>query len=272
MTGSSKMASSSPERGEMSSTTSAQGRGHPRATDQVAWLMSDPLHYVRWVAGITLRPYQKAPIQRIMESIEQHQGDTIVLIFPRQSGKDELLVQLKAYLLHFYAVLPVGIVEVNPTYKPQSVAAMERFDRTLTQNRLVRRRWTKHGQGTRMIGQAWVSFLSGDKAANTRGARASLLLIVNEAQDIKPSTYGRVLEPMTASTNATRVLCGTVWTRDTLLAREMRAAKQAEATDGRKRVFMVDASEVRKSVPWYGEHVDAAIRKYGREHPFVKTQ
>ena len=47
-----------------------------------------------------MRPYQKAPLKRIMESIEQHLGDTIVLVFPRQSGKDELLVQLKAYLLH----------------------------------------------------------------------------------------------------------------------------------------------------------------------------
>ncbi len=256
----------------MSSTTSAPGRRHPRVTDQVIWAMSDPLHYVRWISGVQLRPYQKAPIQRIMESIEQHLGDTIVLVFPRQSGKDELLIQLTAYLLHMYAVLPVGIVEVNPTYKPQTIAAMERFDRALAQNRLVRRQCRKRGDLMRLIGRASISFLSGDKAANTRGARASLLLIVNEAQDIKPSTYGVVLEPMTASTNATRIICGTVWTSDTLLAREIRAAREAERADGRKRVFMVDAQTVRKSVKWYGEHVDAAIRKYGREHPFVKTQ
>ncbi len=234
--------------------------------------MSDPGKYIRWIAGVKLRPYQKEPIGRIMESIEKHLGDTIVLVFPRQSGKDELLINLTAYLLHSYAVLPVGIVEVNPTYKPQMVAAIERFEKSLVQNRLARRKWRKRGAFMRLIGHASISFLSGDKAANTRGASASLLLVVNEAQDIEPAVYGEVLEPMTASTNATRVIAGTVWTSSTLLAQEIRAARQAEKEDGRKRVFMVDAEQVRECVEWYGKHVDGAIRKYGREHPFVKTQ
>jgi hypothetical protein len=235
-------------------------------------MMHDPRRYIRWAAGIKLRPYQKEPLERIMQSIERHLGDTIILVFPRQSGKDELLVNLKAYLLHTYAPLPVGIVEVNPTYKPQTVAALERFDRSLTQNRLARRKWRKRGALMRFIGRAWVSFLSGDKQASTRGASASLLLIINEAQDIAPGVYAQSFEPMTASTNATRVLAGTVWTSGTLLAQEMRGARAAEKRDGRKRMYMVDADEVRKHVAWYGEHVDGAIQKYGREHPFVKTQ
>lgn len=234
--------------------------------------MYDPRRYIRWAAGIKLRPYQKAPLERIMQSIERHLGDTIILVFPRQSGKDELLVNLKAYLLHYYAPLPVGIVEVNPTYQPQTVAALERFDRALTQNRLARRKWRKRGALMRLIGKAWVSFLSGDKQASTRGASASLLLIINEAQDIGPAVYAQSFEPMTASTNATRVVVGTVWTSSTLLAQEMRGARAAEKMDGRKRLYMVDADDVRKHVAWYGEHVDGAIQKYGREHPFVKTQ
>ena len=88
----------------------------------MAWMMSDPKRYIRWIGGMCLRPYQQQPIGRILESIEKHLGDTIILIFPRQSGKDELLIQLTAYLLHTYAVVPVGIVEVNPTYRPQTVA------------------------------------------------------------------------------------------------------------------------------------------------------
>ncbi|HTP03436.1 MAG TPA: hypothetical protein VMJ64_18825 [Anaerolineales bacterium] len=234
--------------------------------------MSEPNKYIRWIAGVKLRPYQKEPLKRILDSIEKHLGDTIILLFPRQSGKDELLVQLKAYLLHLYAPLSVGIVEVNPTQRPQTTAALERFERSLSQNRLVWRKWRKRGATMRLIGKASVSFLSGDRSANTRGASASLLLIVNEAQDILPSVYGQVLEPMTASMNATRLLAGTAWTSDTLLAREIRAARQAEHMDGRKRVFTVDADAVQKSVEWYGAHVEAAIRKYGREHPFVKTQ
>jgi hypothetical protein len=41
------------------------------------------------------------------------------------------------------------------------------------------------------------------------GATGSLLLIVNEAQDIQSSDYSKKFVPMTASTNATRVFWGT---------------------------------------------------------------
>ena len=59
-------------------------------------------------------------------------------------------------------------------------------------------------------------------------ATADLLLIVNEAQDISPAVYDKNFAPMCASTNATRVFCGTVWTSHSLLSREKTAALQAE--------------------------------------------
>ena len=124
----------------------------------------------------------------------------------------------------------------------------------------------------RMLDLAKVTFLSGDKASNVVGSTASLLLIVNEAQDIQPADYHKKFVPMTASTNATRVLAGTMWSSASLLSEEMRAAKQMEETDGRKRIFMVDANDVRKVLPKYGEHVDAEIARNGRDHPLIKTQ
>ena len=83
-----------------------------------------------------------------------------------------------------------------------------------------------------MVGRAKVTFLSGDAKANVVGAVASLLLIVNEAQDVEPAVYDRNFAPMAASTNATRLFMGTAWTSHTLLARELRAARQAEQVDG----------------------------------------
>src|SRR4030067_3201255 len=88
---------------------------------RVAQVLGAPDEYIFQACGVQLRPYQSEPLGRIMESIRNHLGHTIVIVFPRQSGKDELLVNLKVYLLHLFAPLPVGIVEVNPTYQPQTV-------------------------------------------------------------------------------------------------------------------------------------------------------
>jgi hypothetical protein len=77
---------------------------------------------------------------------------------------------------------------------------------------------------------------------------------------------------MAASTNATRVIVGTVWTSRTLLAREMRAAKEAEKADGIKRVFIYPADVVGKIVPPYARFVQGEVKKLGRNHPIIKTQ
>jgi hypothetical protein len=77
---------------------------------------------------------------------------------------------------------------------------------------------------------------------------------------------------MASSSNATRVFAGTAWTSNTLLAREMRAAREATKRDERERVFTVDSDQVRKYVPWYGQHVDNVVKRLGRMHPLVKSQ
>jgi hypothetical protein len=166
----------------------------------------------------------------------------------------------------------VGIVEVNPTYKPQTVNAIQRLEDRLRGNPMIQASWRKRSDFMRMVGRARVTFLSGDSKANVVGAVASLLLIVNEAQDIEPAIYDRKFAPMAASTNATRLFMGTAWTSHTLLARELRAARQAEQSDGIRRVFTYDADDVRRAVPAYGAHVDGEISRLGRGHPLIRTQ
>jgi len=234
--------------------------------------MRSPSSYVLFGLNKEHRPYQDAPTGAIINSILNHYGDSIVIVFPRQSGKDEYLVNLKLYLLDMFSVLDVGIVEVNPTYKPQTVTALMRFDNALSTHPWTRGKWSRKSEFIRLLGNARVSFLSGDSSANVVGATASLALFVNEAQDISPFIYDKNFEPMAASTNATRVFAGTVWTSDTLLAREIRAARQAEKRDDRDRVFIVDSDQVRKYVPWYGQHVDNVVERLGRGHPLVKSQ
>lgn len=222
--------------------------------------------------GITMRAYQLIPAKAVINSILKKQGLTFVIVMSRQAGKDELITNLLAFLCNLFAHRDLGIVVANPTYKPQTINAIMRFEKRLSTNILTKLSWTKRSDFMRMIGLAQVSFLSGDAAANVVGATASLALIVNEAQDIEPAIYDKRFAPMVASTNATRIFCGTVWTSRTLLAREMRNAKELEKQDGIKRLFVYDADVIRKIVPAYGNFVDGEISKLGRQHPLVKTQ
>lgn len=222
--------------------------------------------------AMVMRPYQLEPAKAILNSILKKQGLTFVLIISRQAGKDELIANLVAYLLNLFAHREVGIVYVNPTYKPQTINSIMRLENRLDANLLTRAFWKKRSDYMRMIGRAVVSFLSGDATANVVGAVASLLLIVNEAQDIEPAIYDKKFEPMTASTNATRLIVGTEWTTRTLLAREHDAALEAQKKDRIRRVFVYTANDVRKIVKPYGTFVDEVIDKLGRQHPLVKTQ
>lgn len=228
--------------------------------------------FAKECGGIDLRPYQLEAAKAVLDSIKEGAGRSIVIIFSRQSGKDELSANLKAYLLSRFHATEAGIVEVNPTYKPQTINAITRLDDRLSGNIVTRFAWKKRSDYMRFFGRATVSFLSGNSKAQVVGAVASLLLIVNEAQDIQPAVYDKKFAPMAASTNATRVFMGTVWNSQTLLARELRAAREAEARDGIRRVFMYTADDVRSIWPAYGQYVDAEIAKLGRQHPLVKTQ
>jgi len=115
-------------------------------------------------------------------------------------------------------------------------------------------------------------YLSAAPTTNARGATASLLLLANEAQDIVPDRWDAVFDPMAASTNATTVFAGTVWSDTTLLARQMRHLRELERADGVRRVYMVPWERVAEDVPAYGERVRARIAQFGREHPFIRTE
>ena len=241
-------------------------------TSAAKTIQRTPYNFALRAGGVDLRPYQVEPINAIWNSVRTHAGLTFVIVISRQSGKDELLCHLKTYLLQRYQFKDVEIVEFNPTYKPQTIRAITRLENRMQTNILLRNRWKKRSDFMRFLGQACVSFLSGDGQANVVGAVASLLLIINEAQDITTNKYDKDAAPMAASTNATRVFCGTVWTSNTLLARELRAARQAEKADGIRRVFFYTSDDVRKYNPSYGVFVDGEITRLGRQHPLVKTQ
>lgn len=222
--------------------------------------------------GIFLFFYQLTPALAIAKSIVKKQGLDFVVIISRQAGKDETIVNLISWLLLIFAHREVEMVVANPTYKPQTEKMMLRLENRLNSNILTKTLWLKRTGFMRLIGKAVVNFLSADGKANVVGATASLALFINEAQDIEIQIYDKKFAPMVASTNATRIFWGTVWTKNTLLARERRNAEELQKKDGIRRVFIYTADDVRKVNQAYGKFVDGQVQKLGRQHPLVKTQ
>jgi hypothetical protein len=218
------------------------------------------------------REYQFIPIRDILDSVIEQKGLTFCVIFPRQSGKNETQAQLEAYLLALFCPFNAEMIKISPTWKPQTLNAMARLQRVLDINCITKPIYQTKSGFIFTAGKASIKFMSGGPDANIVGATSNLLQEVDEAQDIDKDVYDKKIAPMAASTNATRVFWGTVWTSNTLLAREMRACLELEKKDHIRRVFTMTADDVGKEVASYKKFVDEQVLKLGRQHPLVKTQ
>ncbi len=222
--------------------------------------------------GYRLRAYQSEPARAIAASVERGLGRQLAVVFSRQAGKDELLAHVLAHLLARHRRRGGSAVVAMPTFRPQGALCRDRLVERLRQaGAMVGPSGVRDGYAVE-VGRASVRFLSAAPGANARGQTASLLLVANEAQDIDPAVWDAVFDPMAASTNATTVFFGTVWSREGLLARQMRHLERLQAADGERRVWRVAWEEVAADLPAYGERVRARIAQLGADHPFVRTE
>lgn len=234
--------------------------------------LRDPCWCALALGGVRLRSYQAEVARAVVRSVFEGRGLSLAVMFPRQSGKNEVQAQIEAYLLMVLSDRPSELVKVSPTLRPQALTAMRRLERALEANARLRGRWRREPGGVYRVGQARMTFLSGAPTSHIVGATASTLLEVDEAQGVSIEKYDREIAPMAASTQATRVFWGTAWTSQTLLARELRAARALEAQDQQRRAFVVDGEAVAREVPRYGAFLQEQIRRLGRDHPVVRTQ
>lgn len=235
-------------------------------------LLYDVRNFSLNASGIELRPYQAQVAAAIVRSIIEELGHSFVIVFPRQSGKNECQAQIEAFLLTLFSPTPAQIIKVSPTFKPQTLNSMYRLQSILEGNLMAQDFWSKEGSNGYRVGDARITFLSGHSESHVVGATASLLLECDEAQDVPIAKWDKDFAPMAASTNATCVFYGTAWTSRTLLAREYRRALQAQEADGCRRVFHLTAGDVATVVPTYGKFVEEQVSKLGRDHPIIKTQ
>ena len=71
-------------------------------TPAAAAILADIERFSRHVIGLPLYPYQIEPLPAIIASILHRRGREFLLVFPRQSGKNEAVAHLLVYLLTLF--------------------------------------------------------------------------------------------------------------------------------------------------------------------------
>lgn len=227
--------------------------------------------FSRDVVGVPLHPYQWQWADYVLEVVAEGRNETVTVEMPRQSGKNETSAQLEALLLARFGGKGGAIVKCAPTWKPQIVNSKLRLEQRAAQvqARLPFLKFRPRMGYMMELGRASIAFLSADPSASVVGATASLLMEVDEAQDVSEAKFDKDFSPMRASTGAPIVAYGTTWTDDTLLERFKLDVREGRAEG---RVIRIPPEVVADSNPSYGDFVDSEVDRLGREHPLVKTQ
>jgi terminase large subunit-like protein len=233
------------------------------------------------ILGKPLYPYQEEVGDAILDSIINGRGETFTCMMSRQSGKNQLSAVLESYLL--FCMEQGTLVKAAPTFKPQIINSRLRLLSMLDTDLIRGRVWKSFGY---MIGLApeaspdllrnqigpRIMFFSAGPESNIVGATASILLEIDEAQDVAIDKYDRDLRPMASTTNATTVLYGTAWSDDTLLAIERAKNLEYEEHTGIKRHFEYDWRTLAAINPKYKKFVEGEIARLGEEHITIRTQ
>lgn len=228
-------------------------------------------NFSRDIARRPLRPYQLSAAHAILDSVHNNRGETFVVMMARQMGKNELSAQLQAYLLSGAMHHGGSIVKTAPTFRPQLHTSIARLDRILRHPAFDGQYSREFGYRS-VLGEAEAVFLSGGPYANVAGATASLLLEIDEGQDIDFDKYTRDFRPMASSTNATTVIYGTAWTADTLLERQRAVNERLQRRDGIQRNFIYPWTVGADHNPQYSRFVQSEIDRLGEQHPLILTQ
>ncbi len=228
------------------------------------------------VSVIRLRPYQAEVAQAVLDSVFNRRGLTFTVEMARQAGKNELSAYLQMVLLLRNVARGGSIVKAAPTFQPQSLISIERIVRRLDENGLSRISHIEKGHILH-VGRSRATYLSAHPSANVVGQTASILLEVDEAQDVSPEKFNRDFRPMAAAHNATTVLYGTAWRSDSLLEQTKvsampHATGRVDDPRAEKRHFRYTWQDVAQYNPSYGAFVESERQRLGEEHPLFRTQ
>jgi len=222
------------------------------------------------ILGLPLYNYQLRPLYPIIDSIRNQYGHEYLLLFSRQSGKNEAVAHLLVYLLNL--LRNKGGSMVFAATGDGLGRGLLRFEERLN-NPLNRDHWRKTAHPPRRIlGDAAVVFLSSHPQAAARGETADHLLIIDEMQDQQRAHIEAVFTPMRAANNATAVYLGTARTQhDALWLKKLELEKQTKR-DGLRRVFTAVPEQIMAANPAYRRFLNSQVQRHGRYHPIIASE
>jgi hypothetical protein len=241
-----------------------------RTAASVVYVMSDIQLFSKLVIKLPLYSYQIEPLRAIIDSVYYGRGREYLLVFSRQSGKNEAAAQLLVYLLNMYQRIGGNIVYAATG--DGLGRGIKRLDDRLN-NEWNRGQWKRATKPTRrQVGNTAVVFMSSHPQAATRGETADHLLIIDEMQDQHRAHIEAVFTPMRAARNATAVYLGTVRTSHDALWLKKKELERMTAADGIQRVFFVGPARVTAENPHYQIFLEDQVRRHGRHHPIISSE
>ena len=221
------------------------------------------------VAIHALRPYQNEIARAVFDSVQFHKGLSFSVMIARQGGKNETSAWIEAALLSTYVRSTVTAIKAAPTFHPQALISISRLEKVLRRMDLYYE--FERGHIFR-VGRARQLFLSAHPSSNVVGNTASLILEIDESQDVSPDKFNRDLVPMGASSNVTTVHYGTAWDDHSLLEQVKQSNLELQRSDGIQRHFEFDWQAVSQFNPHYQRHVEAEQQRLGSDHPLFLSQ
>ena len=219
--------------------------------------------------------YQIQVADAILYSCLNGLGWYFVVQITRQAGKNEISAFLQHYLLLYgwYFGVPVSGVKFAPVYKPQVQAKVDGQPCKYSKSDGY-----KFHIGPPRDSNKW-AFLSINPTANVASQTAYTLLEGDESQDIDADKWERDAQPMGSFNNATTVLWGVAWTKDSfiyrgeLMAHDMEDRLEKELGYRPKLVFKIDAYAVIASGNTnYKKAFDNQVARLGMDHIAIQTQ
>ncbi|MFN2122155.1 MAG: hypothetical protein ACK2UP_01510 [Candidatus Promineifilaceae bacterium] len=242
-------------------------------SDQIAYkthLLSDIGRFSRGVLNMPLYDYQLRPLTAVIDSVLHGRGCEFLIVFSRQSGKNEAVAHLLVYLMNIYQREGGNIVfaAVGDGLGRGQRRLHERLN-----NPWNRDTWRKAARPARTIlGRTAFIFISSHPGVVARGETADHLLVVDELQDQDPLHLEAVFTPMCAARNATAVYLGTVRSRHDALWLKKETLQRLDRADNIQRAFWAGPELVNAVNPRYGRFLDGQIARYGRFHPIIASE
>jgi hypothetical protein len=242
-----------------------------------AW--RDPMWESVHLSKRPLRGPQVEVIERAERFIEAHEGGTMTILLPRQSGKNEMAATLHRRHLwrRQFSEFPAVWIRTAPTHKPQIVNSKKRLRDVLqlSSKNVIRHplfdnaRLIKEEGYIWRLGMASCEFLSSGANANVVGATASTCLDMDEAHKVNRAKFDEDFAPFTANTAAATLLWGVADNGlDTI-----EEYRKKNIDHGREDLNLRYPCDIWMDVhPPYRKHVEDRTQKLGWDHPIMKTQ